>query len=97
MRLERVDFSVLAEQNRLAGEVVVNPYGLSFVQRNIDATLSKCTWIAYIDVDEFVVTRRNPGRTVRDELRESFAFADSVHGECVPPSPSARPSDGAAL
>jgi hypothetical protein len=35
-------------------------------------------WIIYVDVDEFITTRKNPGNTIRDELLSAFAAADCV-------------------
>lgn len=79
VRIRQVDFSILAEMNRKAGYRVVNPYGLSFVKQYVQSELMDCTWVAYVDVDEFVTTRRNENKTVRDELNDSFSHVDSVH------------------
>ena len=79
VRIRQVDFSILAEMNRQAGYRVVNPYGLSFVKQYVQSELMSCTWVAYVDVDEFVTTRRNENKTVRDELNDSFSHVDSVH------------------
>ena len=79
VRIRQVDFSILEEMNRKAGRIVINPYGLSFVKDYVKAELMSCTWIAYVDVDELVTTRRNERRTVRDELASTFADVDSVH------------------
>lgn len=35
-------------------------------------------WIAFIDVDEFITTKRNKTNTIRDELKTTFAQCDCV-------------------
>ena len=80
VKIRPVDFSVLKEQNAKAGKEVVNPYGLSFVNEHLERELMACTWVAYIDVDELVTTRRNESATVREQIERSFANnVDAVH------------------
>ena len=38
-----------------------------------------CTWVANVDVDEFITTRRNEERTTREEMLLSFNDFDVVH------------------
>lgn len=38
-----------------------------------------CEWIASLDVDEFLSTRRNPCKTVAQELKDSFESVDAVN------------------
>ena len=38
-----------------------------------------CTWVAFVDVDEFITTRRNEERTTREEMLLSFSNFDAVH------------------
>ena len=38
----------------------------------------KYTWAMFIDVDEYITTRKSPGRTLAQELDESFGNADVV-------------------
>jgi len=35
-------------------------------------------WLIYIDVDEFITTKKNSSRTIRDELETTFAAASCV-------------------
>ena len=77
--IARVDFSDIAAQNARAGRTVVNPYGLDTVREHVQKKLTTCEWIAYVDVDEFLITRRNETATVREELARSFTHADAVH------------------
>lgn len=35
-------------------------------------------WLLYLDLDEFITTRRHPGRTIREELQTTFREADCV-------------------
>ena len=86
VRVRRVDFSVLKARNAAAGREVVNPYGLGFVADHVRRELASCAWVAYIDVDEFLTTRRNETATVREEIARSFdarAEVDAVHAPWI--------------
>lgn len=41
--------------------------------------MKDCEWIASLDVDEFLSTRRNPCKTVAQELKDSFNSVDAVN------------------
>ncbi|MEI6096552.1 MAG: glycosyltransferase family 2 protein, partial [Gammaproteobacteria bacterium] len=36
------------------------------------------TWFIYVDCDEYINTRRNTNKTIRDELLTTFKFADCI-------------------
>merc|ERR1719399_2832882 len=40
--------------------------------------LDACEWVISVDVDEFISTRRNPCKSVAEELRDSFSGAAAV-------------------
>ena len=47
----------------------------------IDKLRDKYEWVIYVDVDEFVVTKKNINKTIRDELQTTFS---DVHCIKVP-------------
>ena len=51
---------------------------LSHYLRETAPYLDACEWVVSVDVDEFVSTRRNPCKSVAEELRDSFSEAAAV-------------------
>lgn len=51
---------------------------MSIVTGHMQEELTDCIWVAYIDIDEFVTTRRNETASVRDEIARSFPDEVSV-------------------
>jgi hypothetical protein len=54
---------------------------MSTVRKIVDTEMMDCTWVASVDADEFMTTKRFPSTTVRDELHlnKLLARADSIH------------------
>ena len=47
--------------------------------RFVQPLKDKCTWIASVDIDEFLTTKKHAARTVREELQQSFDDVDLIH------------------
>ena len=47
--------------------------------RFVQPLKDKCTWIASVDIDEFLTTKKHAARTVREELQQSFDGVDLIH------------------
>jgi hypothetical protein len=65
--------------NRLFGQRYLDEgYYLNHYLRETAPFLDACEWVISVDVDEFVSTRRNPCKSVAEELRDSFSEAAAV-------------------
>ena len=65
--------------DRLFGQRYLDEgYYLNHYLRETAPYLDACEWVVSVDVDEFVSTRRNPCKSVAEELRDSFSEAAAV-------------------
>ena len=81
VEIMRVDLSLRPMQLKSEGKRFRswNEVNHPFIRSIIDERLINCTWVANVDVDEFITTRRNEERTTRDEMLLSFNDFDAVH------------------
>ena len=81
VEIMRVDLTRTINQLKSEGKRFQskNKANHSFIRSIIDERLINCTWVANVDVDEFITTRRNEERTTRDEMLLSFNDFDVVH------------------
>ena len=81
VEIMRVDLSLIPEQRKREGKPYLPPNkaNIPFIRSIIEERLMDCTWVAFVDVDEFITTRRNEERTTRDEMLLSFSNFDAVH------------------
>lgn len=54
-------------------------------------------WLLYVDLDEFITTRRHSGRTIREELMSTFVGADCVKVPWVMMSANGRQHNPGSL
>ena len=81
VEIMRVDLTRTINQLKSEGKRFQskNKANHSFIRSIIKERLINCTWVANVDVDEFITTRRNEERTTRDEMLLSFNDFDVVH------------------
>lgn len=58
-------------------------FSQDIISRNVAATQYQCLknnykWIIYVDIDEFITTRKSPNKTIREELQSTFKGADCI-------------------
>ena len=71
---------VVSDASRKKGSFVFPTRAIHpFLRAFVDRRLIECTWVANVDVDEFITTRRNEDRTTREELMASFEAFEAVH------------------
>ena len=81
VEIMRVDLTRTINQLKSEGKRFqsMNEVNHPFFRSTIEERLINCTWVANVDVDEFITTRRNEERTTRDEMLLSFNDFDAVH------------------
>ena len=81
VEIMRVDLTLIPEQRARDGEPYIRPdkANMPYIESIVQERLIDCTWVAYVDVDEFITTRRNEERSTRDELLMSFSKYDAIH------------------
>ena len=81
VEIMRVDLTLIPKQRAREGKRYLLPdkANTPYIESIVQERLIDCTWVANVDMDEFITTRRNEERSTRDELLMSFSKYDAVH------------------
>lgn len=55
-------------------DIITNQY----VSKIYPSLRKRFTWLIYVDVDEFITTRKHPEQTIRDAIEDTFSEVDCI-------------------